>query len=199
MKKLVLLTAAFAFIATASFSQGISGTGHDFKGDSWSGNKICEPCHTPHNAVTAVTDAPLWNHALSSSGGFTIYTSSTLNATPGQPAGISKLCLGCHDGVVALEDFGGVTTGTTKLVSSDAGYVGTDLSNDHPVSLTYDVSDPELHATTNNLPTSGQVADVLFSGKIECASGHDPHNNANGSFLIRTNANSALCLACHNK
>jgi len=34
---------------------------------------------------------------------------------------------------------------------------------------------------------------------VECASCHDPHNTTNGTFLRWTNANSALCLACHNK
>lgn len=35
--------------------------------------------------------------------------------------------------------------------------------------------------------------------RVECASCHDPHNTANGTFLRRSNANSALCLTCHVK
>ncbi|OFZ66649.1 MAG: hypothetical protein A2V79_05730 [Betaproteobacteria bacterium RBG_16_56_24] len=34
---------------------------------------------------------------------------------------------------------------------------------------------------------------------VECASCHDPHNTANGTFLRYSNANSTLCLACHAK
>lgn len=34
---------------------------------------------------------------------------------------------------------------------------------------------------------------------VECASCHDPHTNANPTFLRTSNANSAVCLACHTK
>ena len=35
--------------------------------------------------------------------------------------------------------------------------------------------------------------------RVECASCHDPHSTANGTFLRRTNTGSALCLTCHVK
>jgi predicted CXXCH cytochrome family protein len=34
---------------------------------------------------------------------------------------------------------------------------------------------------------------------VECASCHDPHTTANPTFLRTSNANSAVCLACHTK
>jgi predicted CXXCH cytochrome family protein len=34
---------------------------------------------------------------------------------------------------------------------------------------------------------------------VECASCHDPHSNANPTFLRTSNDNSAVCLSCHNK
>lgn len=34
---------------------------------------------------------------------------------------------------------------------------------------------------------------------VECASCHDPHETANGTFLRISNSGSGLCLACHNK
>jgi len=34
---------------------------------------------------------------------------------------------------------------------------------------------------------------------VECASCHDPHTDANATFLRISNANSAVCLACHTK
>jgi len=34
---------------------------------------------------------------------------------------------------------------------------------------------------------------------VECGSCHDPHNAANGTFLRRSNAGSAVCLSCHTK
>lgn len=35
--------------------------------------------------------------------------------------------------------------------------------------------------------------------RVECASCHDPHSTANGTFLRRSNAGSGLCLTCHVK
>lgn len=34
---------------------------------------------------------------------------------------------------------------------------------------------------------------------VECGSCHDPHNTTNATFLRRSNANSGVCLTCHNK
>ena len=42
-------------------------------------------------------------------------------------------------------------------------------------------------------------ADMLFSNQVECASCHDVHDNTLGMFLRISNANSDLCLTCHNK
>jgi predicted CXXCH cytochrome family protein len=194
MKKMKLLfTFLFvAAIATVGFPQ-ITGSAHDFSGETWSGGEICIACHTPHNGA-AVAGAVLWHHKLTTAS-FTPYTSTTLNATLGQPSTSSKLCLSCHDGTVALEDFGG---GGTTFMTGGA-LVGTDLSNDHPVSFTYDASlvtaDGGLKAATDV-----NVAALLVGGKVECASCHDVHNSGGIDKLLRvSNAASALCLTCHNK
>ncbi|MEN8250957.1 MAG: cytochrome c3 family protein, partial [Bacteroidota bacterium] len=174
--------------------------------DTWNGTgEICIVCHTPHNALTSNV---LWNHEESAAT-FTLYPATgTMNSTPGQPTGTSLLCLSCHDGTVALEDFGGVTTGTNHVTGGDL--VGTDISDDHPISLTYDAAlatadgslwDPT--ATASGL--GGNIdADMLFgptNNQLECSSCHDVHNNGLGTvFLLRKdNAASALCLTCHNK
>ncbi|RMF61705.1 MAG: cytochrome C, partial [Calditrichaeota bacterium] len=59
---------------------------HDFSGAAWSGNEICKPCHTPHHANLEIQNSPLWNHQ-NTTATFQIYSSSTLDATPGQPTG----------------------------------------------------------------------------------------------------------------
>ena len=100
----------FAFFALPVMAGTITDTKHDFSASGWSGGEICIACHTPHNANTAVTDAPLWNHNLSAVASYALYQSDTLNAAPGQPTGTSKLCLSCHDGTVAYDN----TTGGTK-------------------------------------------------------------------------------------
>jgi len=165
-----------------------------------SGDTGCQVCHTPHGATTSVTDAPLWGHAVTAEN-FTVYSSSTLDAGPlGQPDGISKLCLSCHDGVTAI-------TGTTLMTGDKAIGLGTEgsLANDHPISFTYDATlattDGDLWDPTSQPSGLGSTidADLLFSHKLQCASCHDVHDNSNDPFLRMSNTESALCLTCHNK
>jgi predicted CXXCH cytochrome family protein len=174
----------------------VSGSTHDFSGRGWGTTEICIFCHTPHSA-TSTQLAPLWNHA-SSAATYTLYSSTTLNAAPGQPAGASKACLSCHDGTVAIDSYG-TRTGANNI--SGSPLIGSDLSNDHPVSFTYDAT---LATADGGLvtPASGTqvVAGIpLFNSKVECASCHQVHNNGLGNFLRVSNAGSALCLKCHNK
>src|SRR5512139_3263798 len=70
--------------------------------------QICQPCHTPHNADSTAQGAPLWNHEVTTAS-FQPYASPTLDASVGQPSGVTKLCLSCHDGTVAIDSFAGQT------------------------------------------------------------------------------------------
>ncbi len=207
LRSVVKMGMALMLIAMVPAAQAvITGSAHDFSGKGWNpSGEICVVCHTPHNAQTAV---PLWNHETTTAS-FTLYgNSATLDATDvSQPAGVSKLCLSCHDGTVAVDNFGGTTTGT-KFVTGGK-LLGTDLSNDHPISFTYNdalaTTDGALHPpTTSASGLGGNIdADMLFgtaSDKLECASCHDVHNAANIGKLLRvSNASSALCLTCHAK
>ena len=219
MNSRACLTGLLLTFTSLSVSAGtITGSAHDFSDEtqySWNTTgEICVVCHTPHNADTTVTAAPLWNHAITSKT-FTVYASDTLNATVGQPTGTSKLCLSCHDGTVALDSFGG-TNGATFMTGSAA--IGADeLSNDHPISFTYDdaliLADGALHALSNSAEI-GSGADIrsgtietnlLFGGQVQCASCHDVHNKftvgptSTNKLLRITNSGSTLCLTCHNK
>lgn len=200
MKK-CLLPLVLILMAPVILAQ-IAGSAHDFSDEAWSNGQICIVCHTPHNADTTVTDSPLWNHAVTAST-FTVYTSNTLNATVGQPDGISKLCLSCHDGTVALDSYGG-NTGTT-MIAARADF-GTDLTNDHPISFTYDdtlaSTDGGLFAPSTQATTLGGTiaTDLLSGGQMECSSCHDVHNQYNLTHLLKIgNGHSALCLTCHDK
>jgi len=54
--------------------------------------------------------------------------------------------------------------------------------------------------TTNSGLGSTIDNDMLFDGKMECASCHDVHNRFGVSGLLKmSNVNSELCLTCHNK
>jgi predicted CXXCH cytochrome family protein len=200
--KSILVVVSMVLYGQFGFSQ-ITGSAHDFSGKTWnSSGEICIVCHTPHNAQS-VTGSPLWNHSTTSTT-FTLYSTSTLDATVGQPSGTSKLCLSCHDGTVAIDNFGGVTSGTNFVGGTDS--LGTSLSDDHPVSFTYDntlaSTDGELYnPATQSSGLGGTIDnDMLYAGKVECASCHDVHNSANIThLLVKSNAASALCLTCHDK
>jgi len=206
------------FCASLAANAGsITGTKHDFSTSLWSGGQICVACHTPHNADTTVNEAPLWNHTVTSTT-FALYSSPTFNGTTNQPAGSSKLCLSCHDGTVAIDSFGGAVGGTTMSGKSVIG-ASANLSDDHPISFTFDATlastDGGLHnpATTNvtiglggDKEKTGTIAQtMLIGGQVQCASCHDVHNGntvpgAGGQPLLKVSKNgSALCLTCHNK
>lgn len=159
----------------------------------------CIFCHAPHNLIPNIT--PLWNHSMSSQSYIT-YTSSTYTSGPETPAaGSSKLCLSCHDGTVAV----GLTVAqgavTTSGAMAAADILGTNLNSSHPVSMT-PVNDGALAATLfTSPPATKDPAVKLVAGKVECTTCHDPHVPKNDPsvpmFLVRSNANGALCLACH--
>ena len=205
-------------IATTPALAGvIAGSAHDFStGPSagWSGGRICVACHTPHNANTSVSSAALWNHTVSTAA-YTMYSSTTMRAATGTaPGASSKLCLSCHDGTIAVDSFGG-RVGSTNI--STANNVGIDLSNDHPIGITYDSTtatangslfDPAAHAVTIGTGTqtkTGSIAStLLYGGQLECSSCHDVHNTFTvgglGTGMIKmSGAGSAICMACHNK
>jgi len=206
---------AVFFIITNQANAGvIDGSAHDFSNDGFSGGEICIVCHTPHNADTSVVDAPLWSHTITTQT-YILYSSPTFDgaSTISQPDGSSKLCLSCHDGTVSIDSFGGSFGGFEFVTGSEA--VGQDgLNNDHPISFTYDTAlaatDAALHDPATQTVTigsgqftkTGTISQVmLFSGKLQCASCHEVHNNFTaGNDLLRVTQNgSGLCKTCHNR
>lgn len=167
-------------------------------------SEICVFCHVPHNSTPGV--APLWNRRLSSAV-YTPYTSSTKKAAVGQPNGTSMLCLGCHDGTVALGEVRNRTpnitmaAGVTTLPAGNSN-LGTDLRDDHPISFVYNAAlrtlNPELADPAPLLLLTSQVR-LDASSQVQCTSCHNAHDNANGKFLVVNNAASALCVTCHTK
>ncbi len=176
-------------IATAQF---IGGSKHDFSA-TLGINRICEPCHTPHNADTSVVAAPLWNHALTTAT-FTPYT--TLQGRTGDPDGPSKLCLSCHDGTVALDNYGGAA-GTVFMTGP--ALLDADLRDDHPIGLSYPPPDATRYHPTVTVRAAGiRLPNDGLNDRVECQSCHDPHTNLHVPFLRIDNTNSALCMTCHN-
>ena len=203
---MVFLTGT-ALLISSSAMAGIEASAHDFASNAntsgWAG-EICNVCHTPHNG-NGSTNAPLWDRVTTGTATFGLYTGTggSLDATITQPSGLSLLCLSCHDGTVALDN-SGVNTDTMATIDSgnSAANFGTDLSDDHPISFTFDTALETADGELND-PTRAPVAALLIGGAqgtVECASCHDVHNTAiQASLLVMSNANSDLCLVCHDK
>jgi hypothetical protein len=208
-----------AFAVQAAMGGTLSGSGHDFSAAGWNpGGKVCNVCHTPHKSDTTVSDAPLWNHKLTTAT-YTLYATPTLKASVGQPGGTSKLCLSCHDGTVAIDSFGGATGSNmiTNAAYKPTSNIGTALNDDHPIGFVYDSAlatangslfDPAAKTITigaSPTKTGTIAANMLFNGKMECSSCHDVHNTfsfnaAKGAGMVKMDtAGSKICLACHNK
>lgn len=217
IKRLVSLVGlASCLVGTQAMAGTIVGSPHDFSADGWSGGRICIACHTPHNGDQTVAAAPLWNHEITQAT-FTMYARGSLDGViTGQPEGVTLLCLSCHDGTVAIDSFGGAN-GTTFIGGN--ALIGTDLSNDHPISITYDATtaatdgglvNPETTNVTvgagGDRTRTGTISTVMLeNGTVQCSSCHDVHNTftvpgAVGQPLLKVSiAASTLCLTCHAK
>jgi hypothetical protein len=199
--------AALAGIGTGT---GVVGSAHDMNTitgltDDAQG-RVCAFCHTPHHAMVDPTSEqqPLWSHNYTGYvNNWIPYQSPTLQANIVDPLmGPSRLCMSCHDGVVAADQhYGGAQAGSSARLTSDAfggvaigktnDATNADFSNDHPIGFSYtdaqaaDVGNGLFAAAgrqfinnTNN-PTL-TIQDVLLNGEfMTCATCHDVHNKDN--------------------
>jgi len=198
-------------------------------------NRVCVFCHTPHHKPGTDYQAPLWNRQLSSAN-YTSYQSPALQAgSLGQPDGPSKLCLSCHDGTIALGQVNNLwgATATIQLGGTSGGampegagqtsgftrHLGTQLSNDHPISFVYDAalasadgelfSPPTAYVATRRGGEPDPALPLDASGKLQCTTCHNPHLSDPAKFLrhgltqVTDTASSGpgaiLCLQCHDK
>ncbi len=209
MKRLtnILSVAVLAAMTTPALAQGgakVGDTRHNLTSTGpgpirvAGASNVCSFCHTPHAANPI---APLWNRADPGSY-YEVYRSPTLQADVPQPTGSSRLCLSCHDGTIALNqtyNSKNLGTGTIYISASDAGYIGTDLTDDHPISFIYDAAlatrDPKLRdpsSLPNTLPLDHE-------NRLQCTTCHDPHNDSLGFFLRMDNRESKMCTSCHDR
>ncbi|MEI8196423.1 MAG: cytochrome c3 family protein, partial [Phycisphaerae bacterium] len=214
MKRLLSLwigvTLVLAGIGSGSVSRGqansdsIVGTLHNLSASgpgtvkASSEAEICIFCHTPHNA-TAIQ--PLWNRALPVSA-YKPYTSNSLKAKPGQPTGSSKLCLSCHDGTIALGNVHSrnqpiVMSGGVTVLPQGRTNLGTDLSDDHPISFKYDTLLTSRNAKLKDPSLLPAEMRLDSNSELQCMTCHDAHKNSYGNFLVLANTGGALCNKCH--
>jgi hypothetical protein len=219
---IVAAALAMAFIgaspAVAAPGDGIAGTAHDFTTEINNTEAIglCTFCHTPHRAQSTRL---LWNHTLSAE---TYSWSDITSTTGGTPLptfdstwqGVSKNCLSCHDGTVAIGDVAwfqaAPKTGVNAILDhqhddpADPALItfnsglggGGDMSGNHPVAHPFPY---QGQASTYNGSTTG--ASALQSGWVAdpTAGGIRLFNDAGGEVTAGAVAGSSgiECSSCH--
>ncbi len=242
MKLLITLT-SMIFIFSLPLNAAVANTKHNLSITSTGTIKAtaeteeCVFCHIPH--VTRPAGSPLWNRSMPVTD-YIMYNSDYLKRmaypTPtalgtqnDQPGTISRQCLSCHDGTIAVGavyklrqtylngsaiSMSGVDIdGTLPLGTT---LIGTDLTNHHPVGIEYDpnitlnfgsgIRTMELVAISAIDPASKIKLHTYSDGKsyVECTSCHNPHTE-NAKFLhVGTEASLGAnivktCTTCHDK
>ena len=216
----LILLGALLIIARDAFGQaGIFATKHNLSVTgpgtvkALSETEVCVFCHTPHYANPIL--GPLWNRDYSSAN-YVPYDSPSLQSAVGQPNGYSKLCLSCHDGTIAIgavRNLRGQSatiqmsgTGPGGVLPSGSALIGTNLLNDHPVSMVFNLSVSSADGELVDPSTlTGRIK--LYPGtsstrdSVQCTTCHDPHSVEFTKFLRKNPKGQAdnLCLTCHQK
>ncbi len=196
-----LLLLVYPFVAVSA--QSLTGSPHDFTSNATqtvytAAAGQCIVCHVPHATNNT---APLWGHDTSGES-FTMYDSPTMDAAkPAGPGNVSLACLSCHDGLTAVDSYGGASGSAT--ISGTAS-LGTNLTQDHPITIEYNAGSAEFNTrltagwagtATDSLPLYGSGMD-----QVECGSCHNPHDYTGASatkFLRMSEA--SICTVCHSK
>jgi predicted CXXCH cytochrome family protein len=175
--------------------------------------------------ATAMGSVPGWNRYEPATGAFKLYDSRTLDNKVRTPSPISLLCLSCHDGTMGVDMTVFKPNGWRN--SEDAAlhvringaddlmscgkchngfrahniaikHIGNDLTNDHPISMTYaGLTHKDADFRAPDGPYGFDNGVKLYDDRVECASCHNVHNPDVG-LLLRTRAD-RLCETCHIK
>lgn len=163
--------------------------------------EVCIFCHAPHNADSV--EAPLWNRN-DTTASFIMATTQYVKAGQAgvdpQPTTISKKCLSCHDGSIAIGDIrngGTIAMAVSSKLDVDGSLKddasnpfgsanGYDLRGGHVISFNYNsfYTNPGLPpARQASFKAWGAISDAdkatMFdrNGKMQCHTCHDPHTD----------------------
>jgi len=151
-----LFAGALVFSASSAMAQ-IAGSQHDMtsansQNVTGTNDQVCVYCHTPHGADTSEPGLPLWNKTLPAGTGYTRYSSTgtpSFDSTEADVGSVSLACLSCHDGTQAMDSVinlpgsggwslaGANIDSGTSMTGTPVPMLGTDLSDDHPISIPY--------------------------------------------------------------
>lgn len=240
MKFIIRIFATLSILLHLQLSATILNTKHNLSITNTAGTikaqtetEICVFCHVPHGA--APEGKPLWNRNMPTSA-YTMYNSdylkrlnypsavSDLGAQNGEPGALSRQCLSCHDGTIAVGAVYKLETkytsgkiamngvdGAGTIPSSASTSFGSDLSNHHPVGFIYDPNISisfDVGTRTSELKDPPDSPIKLFTyganKYIECSSCHDPHKENKMFLRVDSGANHGqnvknTCMSCHDK
>lgn len=220
--KIAILLGAVIFVFSGvgwakAGKSAIANSAHDLRSTFNSASfTLCSFCHVAHKTGDApVGPGPLlWNHTTSSVASYGVYQSDSFNGLQTDIADVagqnvvSNLCLSCHDGTVAINSFYEAVLGAnfqpipqgTTFMPQDTRI--RDLSKTHPINFTYNATLAQkagmlVPNSTASVDAANEIP--LFSGKMQCATCHDPHNGNSGIFLrsFPTQASGSFCTYCH--
>jgi len=205
MKKILLVVLAVLLVTGIAMARqtgqpGIKGTPHDV--EMMTGDSTLEPCAMCHSPHSGTGDYPLWNRDQGTQT-YTMYDSPSYDMNEGkQPQAPSSLCLVCHNGVFSsLVNYPGPGSHSNENYDYEMNsffwaMLGTDLTNDHPISFTYDPS-KDNNQDNNGFPQAqpcptapwrmwipgdqGQLTYPLYgsgttANQFECATCHSVHD-----------------------
>ncbi|OGP83289.1 MAG: hypothetical protein A2Y95_03955 [Deltaproteobacteria bacterium RBG_13_65_10] len=181
----------------ATYTPYSSGTMDTTPGNPDGGSIACLSCHDGTVALDSLVNAPgrdgvngyalggTENAAFTNDPTFSLNWDFTDNGNPmSKPATLLEL-------------------GSARII------IGTDLSNDHPISMAYPTAalDPGFNQPpgTPGGPRVFENGIRTFAGdKVQCGSCHEPHVSSSGKpwfamYLRLSNQQSAMCLTCHIK
>ena len=195
-------------VPTGPFTTYSTGNSTSIDGDVAAVGSVslaCLSCHDGSLAIATMINQP-------GSGGY--------NAGGAILAGTWTSGSGNVDVATGQMAVGAVTNLGTNLVNDHPIGIGYCGSSVQPTGATLTCGDADFSAVSTALVNSTRIWFVEGAGgdgarqktdlslfvrtgetlpRVECASCHDPHSTANGTFLRRTQTGSGLCLTCHVK
>ena len=170
----------------ADSRHNLSHYGKHFRANNFDGNggttEICLFCHTPHHGTAKGVSAPLWNKGAQTTS-YTAYGSTigSDGVSDTDIGGATLACLSCHDGVNTIDTI--VNRAGKDTISGDPNWtftedgntvldvmlsgrlnIGTDLTNDHPVSIAYTENVASLRASSTNISSLKMVNEEITVG-----------------------------------
>lgn len=213
MRQLVAVVIAVVFVISTAYAaptgKPIAGSKHDFTityngtdGSYTSINK-CNTCHSPHKvkrnrplwrrddpSATAVWT--MWNGSNTGQELTTVLNNGYISAEDFS-ASSSGLCMGCHDGAIALSDTSGA-----KMLAAYKGTWGRNLKDSHPVAkvVVLGIDGWQANLAQGN-SASGSNVELETGGTVGCTSCHSMHSSDRNRPMLQRKGE--MCMSCHDK